>query len=243
MPSLIKYIEKPKLEEPTAIVASPGLRSVGIIAIKHLIKELRPKLFAELYSIFPVIYYGIPYLGSFGEIGVSVENGLAYLPKIELYYTNKPEMIITKGYQAEFTSQHEVASKVVDLFEEFNVKRIIVLAAHGSGGKRMFFAATNQGIAEEMIKLGILKREAGEFFGFSALILGIAALRGIDGFCLFAETTPATNPENPDFDAARRILEKLNEMLGLDIDASKLKENSGLKEKEHNKTERLDYFK
>ena len=237
MPTWLRHIEKPKLEEPTAIVASPGLRSVGIIAIKHLINKLQPKLFAELYSIFPVIYYGIPYLGSFGEIGVNVENGLAYLPKIELYYTNKPEMIITKGYQAEFTSQYEVASKVVDLFEKFNVKRIIVLAAHGSGGKRIFFASTDQRIAEEMNKLGILRREPGEFFGFSALVLGIAALRDIEGFCLFAETTPdQSNPEKPDFDAVIRILEKLGEILDLDVDVNKLKE-------EDEKPKRLDYFK
>ncbi|RLI81876.1 hypothetical protein DRP07_06405 [Archaeoglobales archaeon] len=191
-----------------------------------------------MYSNFPIIYYGVSYLGSFGEIGVNVKDGLAHLPKIELYYHNKPELIITKGYQAEFTSQYEVASKVVDLFEKFNVKRIIVLAAHGSGGKRIFFASTDQRIAEEMNKLGILRREPGEFFGFSALVLGMAALRDIEGFCLFAETTlDHSNPEKPDFDAVIRILEKLNEILDLDVDVSKLKG------KKDEKPERLDYFK
>ncbi|HID43978.1 MAG TPA: hypothetical protein EYP30_09470 [Archaeoglobaceae archaeon] len=226
MSAWMRFVESVDMKEPVAFIASPGLRSVGKIAIEYLIKKLNPVLLAELYShSFPVFYHGISYYGTSGDAGVIVKNGIAYLPRIEFYYLNEPEIVLTKGYQADFYGQYEVAHRVIDFYEKMNIRKLVVLAAHGTGGNGIFCAATNKEIVEELLKYGIEVRGSGEFYGFSGLILGMALERNIEGFCLFAETTPEpTNPENPDFDAAYRLVKKVNKIMNIDVEVPELQE-------------------
>lgn len=231
----VNYLKKPKFEGAKgniAIAGSPGLRSIGLIAVDYLIKEWKPEKFAELYSPnFPITYNGIPYAGTTGESGVGVKEGIVELPKIEFY--QKDNLILTRGYHADLFGQYEVAAKVAELYKEFKVEKIFSLGGYvplGSKGilgekRKVSYCATYPDAIKsgEMEKLKIEKKEPGSFLGFSALVLGIGWVKGIKGIGLFGETVPYEDePLSPDPYAAKDLLEKFGEVLGIKIDTSKL---------------------
>ncbi|MFQ5712028.1 MAG: PAC2 family protein [Candidatus Geothermarchaeales archaeon] len=228
MRTWVEYMERPKLEDPTAVVASPGLRSVGLVAVEYLIRKLKPTIFANLYSThFPVIYQTKPSYAPHpwltGIVGVEVGEGGVELPKVEFYFMRSPNLVITKGYQANFNGQNEVAEKVLDLYEEIGVKAMIVLAGHGGGEGEVSCAATDINIMKEMEKYGVGKEYVGPFYGFSGLVFGFGKLRGIKSISLFGRTEPnLEDPESPDPSAARAVLRKLSSILNIQIDLSEL---------------------
>lgn len=224
----IKHFKEPITKEPIAIVGSPGLRSIGEIVVDYLIEELKPRLIAELYSPhFPILYQTkpsyIPHPDLPGQAGILLKEGRVELPRIKIYLLNNPELLITKGYHANFHGQYEVANQVLDFYQEIGVKRMIVIAGYGKEGKEVCCAATDLKLIEELKQYDIDVGYEGPFYGFSGLIFGLSILRNIKSVCLFGKTQP--NPEDseyPDPKAAKAVLEKLSIMLNLSIDLSKL---------------------
>ncbi|MFH0897462.1 MAG: PAC2 family protein [Candidatus Bathyarchaeota archaeon] len=218
----IEYLKKPQLTHPIAIVGSPGLRSVGKVAIDHLVKSLGAEIFAELHSThFPTIFYTkasyAPDPSLPGEAGVKVGSEGVELPKIQFWYTAAPQLIITEGYHADFKGQYEVAEETLALYEEFKVKRLIVLAGYGTRGKAVCCAASEAKIIEELKEsYGIEPGYIGPFYGFSGLVFGLAKSRGMEAFCLFGRTEPILDdPEYPDEEAAATLLKHLEQILRL----------------------------
>ena len=216
------------LKEPIAIVGSSGLRSVGKIVVDELVKKADPRIFAELYSYgFPSVYYGPSYLGAPSAAGAKMAKGnVAHLPSVEFYaLRQKQDIIITSGYQAyNAPNQYVVADKVTDLFKKYHVKMVISLGAQvieeGITG-----CATDTALLEEMHKFGIKKTNVDSFIGFSGLVVAIGREKGLKGICLFANTTHnLADPEYPDFYAAKELLEKISEILGITVDTSDLEE-------------------
>ncbi len=224
METMIEILKKPKLKDPVAVVGSQGLRSIGLIAIDHMIMEWNLKQFATLHSShFPIVYHGLPYEGVSGEAGSAVKDGVVNVPKIEFY--EKSNVIITRGYHADGEGQYEVAVKVADFFKDMGVKRIISLGGfvHNKFNldeeRRVSICGTNEKIIEEVAKKGVSVDYTGPFLGFSALVLGAGMSRGIEGFALFSQTTPdQENPLNPDPVAAKALLKKLSSILETEID-------------------------
>ncbi len=228
METWLEYLERPELEKPTAIAASPGLRSVGWIAVEYLIRKLKPQLFAYIYSShFPYIYQTrpsyAPQPGRPGIAGVVVNERGIELPRIEFFWLKTPELVITKGYQANFKGQYEVAEKVLDLYEDMGVKRIIVLAGYGRGEEGVSCAVTHPRMMDEMKRHGLEGGYEGPFYGLSGLVFGLGKLRGMEGLSLFSKTEPnIEDPEDPDPEAAKAVLKKLDLILNLKIDLSNL---------------------
>ncbi|MCP8316295.1 MAG: PAC2 family protein [archaeon] len=226
----IKYIEEPMVKEPIAIVGSPGLRSIGKIAVDYLIEELKPSLVAELYSpYFPILYQTMPSYVSHpdypGQAGTLLKGGQVELPTVEFYLLPFPKLLITKGYHANFKGQYEVAHQVLDFYQEFGVKKMIVIAGYGREGKDVCCAATDLEFIRELKEYDIDAGYEGPFYGFSGLVFGLGMLRDIKGVCLFGRTQPnIEDPEYPDPKAAKAVLERLSIMLNFTIDLSKLEE-------------------
>jgi proteasome assembly chaperone (PAC2) family protein len=218
------------MTELVGIVASRGLRSVGIIAIDYLIKNLRPRLIDELYSPhFPIIYETQPSYAAHpdypGRPGVWLQKGGVMVPRVEFYLSDSPRLLLTRGYHANFNGQHEVAEHVLDICEKHSVKRLFVLAGYGTGEGEVCCAGTDLQLVEELKKHGIGTGYEGPFIGFSGLVLGFAKLRGIKGVCLFGRSQPnLEDPESPDPKAAKKVLEALNRILVLNVDLSELAE-------------------
>jgi proteasome assembly chaperone (PAC2) family protein len=218
----IKKYASIDLNEPVAVVGSPGLRSVGKVAVEKLVAETEATLIAELYSThFPSIhetrpsYAADPALPGIG--GVIVEFGSADLPKAQFFAGSNPPLILVKGYHANFQGQYDVATKVVDLLSEMHVKRIIVVAGYGSKDKKVCCAATNLELIRELKeKYDVGVEYKGPFMGFSGLVFGASKQRGIEALCLFSGAEPVEEDlEFPDPEASERALVKLRAILGL----------------------------
>jgi proteasome assembly chaperone (PAC2) family protein len=214
------------MTELVGIVASRGMRSIGIIAMDYLIKKLRPRLIDELYSThFPIIYETQPSYAAHpdhpGTPGIWLQKGGAVLPKIEFYLSDSPRLLLIRGYHANFQGQYEVAEQVLDTCEKHSVKRIFVLAGYGVGEGEVCCAATDIELVEELKARGVGTGYEGPFMGFSGLVLGSAKLRGIKGVCLFGRSQPSVeDPEYPDPQAAKKLLETLSHVLDLGLDLS-----------------------
>jgi proteasome assembly chaperone (PAC2) family protein len=229
----IDYRDKSKIElnEPIAIVGSSGLRSVGKIVVDELVEKTHPQLFAELYSYgFPAIYYGPSYLGAPSAAGVKImKANVVQLPSVEFYALERQkqnqDIIITSGYQSyNALNQYAVADKVTDLFKEFQVKKVISLGAQVIE-EGITSCATDLELLEEMYKFGIKRTNVDRFIGFSGLVVAIGREKGLKGVCIFANTSQnLANPEYPDFNAAKELLEKVGEIVGITVDTSDLEE-------------------
>jgi len=220
----VNHIRKPKLNEPIAIVGSPGLRSIGKLTIDYLVKKLQAKLIAELYSThFPLIFHTKPSYAShprlLGDAGVSIRESEIAFPRIQFHSSTFPDLLITNGYHANFNGQYAVAEKVLDLFEEYNVKKMIVLAGHGRTGNEICCAATNLQLIQEMKEeYGLEVEYQGSFYGFSGLVFGLAKLRRIESICLFGRTEPNSGEaEYPDENAVNVILKYLSRILKINL--------------------------
>lgn len=223
------------LNDPVAIVGSPGLRSVGKLVIDVLVESLQPTLFAELFSYgFPCVYYGPSYLEAPSHAGALLEKGhVTKLPNVAIYVlknetpkkgdANGRDLVLIKGYQAYDAYNHYmVADKLTDVFTELNITRLIALGAQViEEGIRC--CATDVGLLEEMSHYGIETTQVDRFIGFSGLVTAIGRVKGIEGICLFASTMQSsTDPEYPDFGAAKKLLEKVGELVKLEVDATDL---------------------
>jgi hypothetical protein len=220
----IKIYKRIELNEPTAIVGSSGFRSIGKLVVNHLVKKIKPQLMAELFSThFPLIYQTKPAYAPNPELpgigGIDITSGTIELPKARFYACSNPPLIITEGYNANFDGQYEVAAKVIDFFKDLGVKRIILLAGYGAKERKICCAATEKKIVQEFKdKFQIEVDYTGPFFGFSGLVFGLAASKGIEAACLLAGAQPTPeDPEAPDEESSELLLSKLGSIIDLKL--------------------------
>lgn len=217
---IVNYIEKPDIADATLIEGLPGVGNVGKLAAEHLIDELQAVKFADLFSKHfpPQVLVG--------------DNGVVKLVNNEFYYVKSPnenqkDLIILIGDYQGMTpeGQYELASKILDVAEEFGVKRIFTLGGYGIGrvvkSSRVLGATTDINLVNEMKEYGIIftKGEPGSgIVGASGLLLGLGKLIGIDSVCLMGETSGYfADPK-----AAQGVLEVLAKILNLTIDFKEL---------------------
>jgi proteasome assembly chaperone (PAC2) family protein len=219
----IQRNDKTAISCPIAIVGSSGLRSVGMLVTDHLISELQATVIARLYSShFPLFYQTSPSYASMpqlpGKAGIAITHHSSELPKIEFYYSSVSNLLIIRGYHANFFGQYEAAEKTLDFFEELGIERTIVIAGYARDSEAVCCAATSLSLLEEMKQYAIEPGYEGPFYGYSGLVFGLTALRDIEGICLFGRTKPNLDfPECPDPTAARLVLERLTQILNVNI--------------------------
>ena len=218
----VKRFDSPHLKSPIAVVGSPGLRSIGKLAVDTLIDQTKASLVAELYSThFPSIYETSPSYAAHpslpGMAGTVIDANGADLPKVQFYAVTDPAIILVRGYHPNFEGQYAVADKVTDLLSELGVKRMIVVAGFGTNEKKIVCAANNQKDLDDLkAQFDVGLGYKGPFMGFSGLVFGAAKLKAIDAVCLFAGTEPTEEDlEYPDPEASGRVVELLNLMLKL----------------------------
>ncbi|MGQ9543787.1 MAG: PAC2 family protein [Candidatus Bathyarchaeia archaeon] len=203
---------KTKPREPILIEGLPGLGSVGRIVAQEIIRGLKARRIATLYSpTFP--YYALV-----------DSRGLVRLPRNEFYYwtsrSGEKEIIVVTGDCQPKTSmgQYEVANVIIEYAIRYSVKLIVTVGGYSSTKKndgKVYGAATNIGLLKRLIELGVVVDRAGiPVVGVSGLILGLARPKRIDAVCLLGETASYT----PDPKAAERVLTALVKLLGIEID-------------------------
>jgi uncharacterized protein (TIGR00162 family) len=209
----------PKARKPVLVCGLPGSGYVGKLGADHLIDVFKAKLVVE-YSCdsFPP------------QVNVR-EDGTAEPLKAELFYApNKkgPDLFIFTADAQPMTSQgeYELSDAVVAFAKKCGVRTVYTLAAYITGAfsntPKVFGTATSKEMLETIASKGVTVMKDGGISGMNGLLIGVAALRGIEGACLLGETSGYL----VDAAASRSVLETLSRIIEVPVDTEKLKEKA-----------------
>jgi uncharacterized protein (TIGR00162 family) len=212
--STVRIIERPKLKNPVLIEGLPGAGFVANIAALQLINELKAVKFAEIHS------------PAFQDLVVSVKGGKPRSPTNELYYYQPRRgrgLIILYGNTQALTAygQYEICGRILDAAEDLGCKRVACMGGFRkekvSDHPRVYCAATDNTTLGDVLKFGTSVAQV-HIAGAAGLLLGLAKLRNMRGFCLLVETLGVY----PDAVAAEAVLGVLCKVLKINIDLSRL---------------------
>ena len=214
----IDISERPQLKDPILIEGLPGIGFVANIAALHIIKELKAKKFAQIFS------------SSFQDFAITTENGGALAPINELYYAkredNERDLIIWYGNTQALTTigQYELVGKVLDIVQELGCKFVISIGGFKKDEAApipgIYSTATDIETMQQALDLGT-KVMVGHVFGIAGLSIGMARIKDLRGFSLLVDTPGM----NPDVNAARYAINTIGKYLNLNVDLSNLEAN------------------
>jgi uncharacterized protein (TIGR00162 family) len=211
--------KKVKLKEPYLICGLPGIGHVGKVTIDYLIRELKASLFGDVYSHF------------FPSYVIINKDGIVELMKNELYFWKDKELkhdliLFTGNTQAVSPEgQFIIAEEVLSTLLPFGVKKLYSIAAYVGDTHvetpRVYGAATNSILVEELKVQGVLPMGNGSIGGTNGLIFGLAKTKDLAGICLLGETRGYQTPTGHtvvDVKAAKAVLNVLTQMLEIQVD-------------------------
>ncbi len=210
--TIIVEKEDVELKNPILIEGLPGLGMVGKITVKYLIKQLKAKKFAELYS---------PHFAYYVLVN---DKGSIKLLNNEFYYWKNDAggcdlILLTGDSQAQtIEGQYEVADSIIELASKKNVSMLITVGGYRRDvvdTPQVLASATSPEALKKALEAGSLINPPGNpVVGAAGLLLGLAKFKGIEGVCLLGETPGYI----PDPKAAKSILVILMRMLNLKLD-------------------------
>jgi uncharacterized protein (TIGR00162 family) len=220
---IIKFREKPKLEDAVLIEGLPGVGNVGKLAAEHRVEELDFIKFAEIFSKFlpPQVIVG--------------EDGTVSLVKHDLYYRKgidgqRDIVLLTGDYQGLTPEgQYELSLETVKMAKDLNVTLIFTLGGYGVikliEEPSVLGAVTSVKLKNDLEELGVVFKKgepSSGIIGASGLLLGLGQLEGLDGICLMGETSGYfVDPRS-----ARSVLTVLSKFLGFEVDYSSLEKKA-----------------
>jgi len=214
----IREFEPIETRNPILIEGLPGLGLVGKIAIRYLIKHLKARKFAYLYS---------PHFPYFVLVN---KKGSVRLLRGSFYFwknANGPNDVIlfTGDSQSQtIEGQYEIADRMLDFAGKHNVRTIATIGgyrAETENKPRVFVAATSPEILSKAVGAGsVISVSGSPIVGTAGLILGLARFKKIEALCLLGETRGYL----PDPLAARSVLEVLKATFGFDLDLADMDE-------------------
>ena len=224
---VVKFSEKPELENPIIVEGLPGIGLVGKLAADHLLEELEAKKFAEIYS---------PHLPP--QVVIQ-DDGTVQLVRMELYYykrSGRDIIFLAGGFQGITPdSQYQLTEKILEIARDCGVKKIYTLGGLGTGAitksPRVFGAATSKELVEEHEKYGITFKGGGAIFGASGLLLGLSSMYGMGGVCLMGET----HGQIIDAKSAEALLKVLTKILDVTVDMTALESKAKETEEQINR--------
>jgi uncharacterized protein len=213
----IKEFTQIQPNHPILIEGLPGLGLVGKIALRYLIKQLKAKKIAYLYS---------PHFPYFVLVN---KKGNVRLLRGAFYYYQNPkgnDLILFTGDSQSQTieGQYEIADRMLDFSEKHGVTTIATIGGYRMEPKekpKVFIAATSQDVLNRALQSGATLSASGSpIVGTAGLILGLAKFKKIDALCLLGETRGYL----PDPLAAKSVLEVLKSTFNFDLDLAGLNE-------------------
>jgi uncharacterized protein (TIGR00162 family) len=207
----IKEFSEFQPNNPVLIEGLPGLGLVGKIALRYLIKQLKAKKIAYLYS---------PHFPYFVLVN---KKGNVRLLRGTFYYYQNPKgndiILFTGDSQSQtIEGQYEIADCMLDFSAKYGVKTIATIGGYRIEPKEkpsVFIAATDPGILHKALDAGATLSATGSpIVGTAGLILGLSKFKKIDALCLLGETRGYL----PDPQAAKSVLEVLKRTFNFDLD-------------------------
>ena len=214
----IKELKGVEPKNPILIEGLPGLGLVGKIAIRYLIKKLKAKKFAHLYSPH------FPYFVLVNKKGnVRLLRGTFYLWENK---NGQNDLVLFTGDSQSQTieGQYEIADRMLDFSQKYNIKTVVTIGGYRMETKEkpnVFAAAIDQDLLDKALKAGAALSNSGSpIVGTAGLILGLARFKKISALCLLGETRGYL----PDPLAARSVLEVLKSTFDFELDLNGLNE-------------------
>ena len=214
-----KVLHMPKATNPVLVCGLPGSGYVGKLAADHLVSAYKLKKVAEyMCESFPP------------AVNVRAD-GTAEQMKGELYFgqaaRGRDLFVFTADAQPTTSNgEYELSDAVVKMAKKCGVKRVYALAAYITGtfsaSPKVYGSATSKAMLDSISKMGVNLMSDGGISGMNGLLIGMAALRGLEGACLLGETSGFV----VDAGASKSVLEVLSKAVGFPIDTSKLKEKA-----------------
>ena len=209
----VKYLHRPELQQPNMIAAWPGMGYLAKISADYLRRRLRATLFAEIKYYHNVLVYN---------------NGKADLAPIrhKLYASKEHNLIICVGDAQPSIPEESLrlAEKISELALDLGVKRLYTMAAYPNDvyeTPEVYGIYTDEAMRPELEAAGVKILETeGAVNGLNGVLIGVAKMRGIDGVCLMGDITYANVPQHL---ASKAVVEKLADLLSLDIDTEQLR--------------------
>ena len=218
---IVKYYEKPKLNNPVLVEGLPGVGNVGKLAAEHLVSDLKAKKFASIFSKHfpPQVIIG--------------EDGVVRLVSNDLYYhkSKNLDLIILAGdYQGTSQEgQYELAYDVLDILHGYGGKIVYTLGGWSVGKivmePRVLGATTSLEFVKKLKAAGVefsKDEPAGGIVGAAGLLLGLSHLKEIDAACLMGETSGYFSDPR----SAQSVLEVLGKLLKIKIDFTDLEQHT-----------------
>jgi uncharacterized protein len=217
----IKLVEldQPELKHPVLVCGLPGSAFVGKFALDHLVSDLPGKPLAEIYS------NGFP-----PQIMIK-EEGTATLLRTELYFwksadRNHDAIFLTGDAQpSQSESEHILSEYLLDFVQQkFQISRVVTLGAYVTGTSsnepRVYATGTHREIVQQLENAGCILMREGGITGMNGLLLGMAKVKGVEGYSLLGETA------GYQFDprASEIVLESLSRLTGITSDLKKLRQ-------------------
>jgi len=214
--------ELENLHNPWLIAVWPGMGNVALAAGSYLVEQLDAEPVGELAAR---DYFEVQH--------VDVNQGLATagrVPRSLLFLWRDPhqqrDLIIFIGESQPSTGGHALGRKLIRHAQQWGVERCLTFAAmatqlHPSGTPRVFGAATQQALLEELEPHGVELLSDGQISGMNGILLAAAAEHDMPGICLLGELPYfAVGVPNPRASAA--VLRVFTDMTGIDLDFSRI---------------------
>jgi len=216
----LKYLSRPKLKRPVLIAGLPGIANIGKLAAEYLIYKLEAVKFAELYS------------EHFPEWVVQEGDTLKTL-RMDFFRARpagfKHDLILATADAQAATpvGQYILTGEILDFAEEQGVGMVGTMAAYVlSPNETRDGAVLGAASQPEMAKLlgdhGVELLDGGMIVGMNGLIPALAALQGMQGFCLLG----ATKGGMVDVNASEAVLRALSSILNFDLDLEELRQHA-----------------
>ncbi len=195
----IKFSKEP--QSPIIVEGFPGFGLIGTISTEFLINNLETEIIGK---------YWIEELPA----TIAIHKGEVISP-IEFHYCEKHNLIIVHAITAVVGTEWHLADIVQEVAKRFNAKEIISLEGVASTKpddetKVFYYTKQNKEVKAEKLEESII-------MGVTAALL---VKTDIPLIAFFAET----HSQLPDSKAAAKIIETLNEYLGLQLDIKPLME-------------------
>ncbi len=214
----IYFNSKSRPKNPIMVVGLPGIGTVGSLVGEHLRNTLKAKRLATLYS---------PH---FLHQAIMMKNGGVRLVSNRFYLCRnektKQDIIILVGDMQAGTpeGQYEINDRIVNFFQALGGKTIYTVGGYNISNQyvtkpRVFGVATDKETRESLAKSGVVMGQAaGAVWGSAGLIVAFSKKHKIHAACLMGETGMLEIDAN----AAKAVLEKLKDILKLDVDLSSI---------------------
>jgi len=196
----IDLTQKPK--NPIIIEGFPGFGLVSTIATEFLVKHLNAVKIGDIWAekLLPM----------------AAIHDSKVLDPLGIYYSKKHNIVIVHALSSVKNLEWNIADTLIQLAKQLNAKEVISLEGVGSmeGKMRTFYYTEDRSRKNKLEKVGLLPLKEGIIMGVTGALL----LKKKNVSCIFVETRMGL----ADSKAAARMIQALNDYLGLNVDVKPL---------------------